>query len=51
MNHEGPRLESLQRLHAQPFVPMIFPLGLESTLMWIDDVAIGDKPIGCPVMK
>lgn len=41
---KGP-LESLQRLHAQPFVPMIFPLGLGSTLAWIDDVA---RLVGVP---
>ena len=34
---KGP-LESLQRLFGQPFAPMIFPLGLESTLTWIEQI-------------
>jgi hypothetical protein len=32
-------MESLQRLHSQPFVPMIFPLGLQATLAWVEQVA------------
>jgi nitrogenase molybdenum-iron protein alpha/beta subunit len=35
---KGP-MESLQRLHSQPFVPMIFPLGLQATLAWVEQVA------------
>ncbi len=34
----GP-LETLNRLYGQPYVPMTFPLGLEGTLAWVDQVA------------
>lgn len=34
----GP-LESLNRLYGQPYAPMTFPLGLEGTLAWVDQIA------------
>ena len=34
----GP-LESLQHLFGQSYVPMTFPLGLEGTLVWVEQVA------------
>ncbi len=40
----GP-LESLNRLFGQSYAPMTFPLGLEGTLAWIDQVA---KLVGVP---
>jgi nitrogenase molybdenum-iron protein alpha/beta subunit len=35
---KGP-MESLHRLFGQRYVPMIFPLGLEATLLWMQQVA------------